>query len=56
LPIPNCLLWGICYENVDGMRIIAMSNKTVKHISFGEGIITKEEDEKVFVQFEMGEC
>ena len=32
-----------------------MSNKTVKHISFGEGIITKEKDGKVFVQFEIGE-
>lgn len=32
-----------------------MSNKTVKHISFGEGIITKEKDGKVFVQFEISE-
>ena len=32
-----------------------MSNKTVKHIRFGEGIITKEENGKVFIQFEVGE-
>ena len=36
-------------------RRLSMIGKTVKHIRFGEGTITKEEKGKVYIQFDFGE-